>query len=485
MSKVYSLSEFDNAHYIITIDSINKSINIYKNGTLIKSSTLTESYYPFIDKIKFLENGGAIINDLIVYSKILSDNQIKKLSTKNDNNIDYDNIWTYLSVLLNFDDNEIHLYKNANLVGSNVDSFSIGSNTSNIVLGNNLLGKIDNVSLYERIISKNEIINNYNKTINISNINLLNCVFDANVKKTNLQTINDSSLFKNNGIVNNTINIDTDIHYSSDFGRAISMETSSEIVFDSTKYAKYTMKNSLISSWIKLSTLSSNFIVSSKTNSYIFEVTSSRKLKLTMYFNNSGSVSNKTFESTFTVDNSAWIFIGVNINTVNNKVQFVKVVNNKIFTDDKTIDNTSEEIFVDNNNSITCINNSTKAVLIDNLRIDIGFFRINEIIEISNFVKVFEVLKVNKDEFIDIAITYSKSQGLLKLYHNAQLIGEIENYLVDINSGNVDDTIDVGEYKLSNDSIENKINVLSEIHIDKIKIYNEVLTNDEISLLSI
>ena len=242
MSKVYSLSEFDNAHYIITIDSINKSINIYKNGTLINSSTLTESYYPFIDKIKFLENGGAIINDLIVYSKILSDNQIKKLSTKNDSNIDYDNVWTYLSVLLNFDDNEIHLYKNANLVGSNVDSFSIGSNTSNIVLGNNLLGKIDNVSLYERIISKNEIINNYNKTINISNINLLNCVFDANVKKTNLQTINDSSLFKNNGIVNNTINIDTDIHYSSDFGRAISMETSSEIVFDSTKYAKYTMK---------------------------------------------------------------------------------------------------------------------------------------------------------------------------------------------------------------------------------------------------
>ena len=204
-----------------------------------------------------------------------------------------------------------------------------------------------------------------------------------------------------------------------------------------------------------------------------------------MYFNNSGSVSNKTFESTFTVDNSAWIFIGVNINTVNNKVQFVKVVNNKLFTDDKTIDNTSEEIFVDNNNSITCKNNNTNAVLIDNLRIDIGFFRINEIIEISNFVKVFEVLKVNNDEFIDIAITYSKSQRLLKLYHNAQLIGEIENYLVDINSGNVDDTIDVGEYKLSNDSIENKINVLSEIHIDKIKIYNEVLTNDEISLLSI
>jgi hypothetical protein len=485
MSKVYSLSEFDNAHYIITIDSINKSINVYKNGTLINSSTLTESYYPFIDKIKFLESGGAVINDLIVYSKILSDNQIKKLSTKNDSNIDYDNVWTYLSVLLNFDDNEIHLYKNANLVGSNVDSFSIDSNTSNIVLGKDLLGKIDNVSLYERIISKNEIINNYNRTVNISNINLLNCVFDANVKKTNLQTINDSSLFKNNGIVNNTINIDTDIHYSSDFGRAISMETSSEIVFDTTKYEKYTMKNSLTSCWIKLSTLNSNFIVSSKSNSYIFEVTSSRKLKLTMYFDNSGSISNKTFESTFTVDNSAWIFIGININTVNNKVQFVKIVNNKLFTDDKLIDNTTGEIFVDNNNSITCKNNNTNAVLIDNLRIDIGFFRINEIIEISNFVKVFEVLKVNKDEFIDIAITYSKSQRLLKLYHNAQLIGEIENYLVDINSGNINDTIDVGEYKLSNNFIENKINVLSEIHIDKIKIFNEVLDNDNISLLGI
>ncbi len=187
-------------------------------------------------------------------------------------------------------------------------------------------------------------------------------------------------------------------------------------------------------------------------------------------------------DSTINVNVKKWVNVGLHISKQNQTVTF--------FAKEKDTLTSSHDIYEKaNHTSFTSVNNSSPIfvgmgdaygdsdyayprVYIDNLRVDVGFFdgkgHYLQLAEVDNDT---EIPEIHKDQWAHVAATYDPQSACVKLYHNGEIVGKYNNYLIDLQDGEHGE-INIG--KIGSTSLSDGV-VLSEVNV-----YDRVLSDTQI-----
>jgi hypothetical protein len=282
-------------------------------------------------------------------------------------------------------------------------------------------------------------------------------------------------LFAHSPIKNNTN------HYGGTYNKSVEIGgmSNNSIVFDGFCYSNMDFSESYMSSWIKASnTLTEQVDIFHKKDNFKFSLTTNNFLQAE-FFNTKTSLSN-ILTSQFSIDDEVWTNVGIHFNKQNNKATFYKKTND--ITIPSSID-THSNIDLSFNNTITSDivtrvqggGGAYKCLLVDNLRIDLGFFNgINTFEEIADFHNKIAINTITNNIWTHVAATYDQSKAKIKMYHDGAKVAEYNNYNVaPTSAGTI--PVHIGKY-------EN--NFMSDnIQIADIKVFDETYNEQQINQL--
>ena len=113
-------------------------------------------------------------------------------------------------------------------------------------------------------------------------------------------------------------------------------------------------------------------------------------------------------------------------------------------------------------------------VLVDNLRVDVGYFDgTGHFLQLADVDNETEIPEIHKDQWAHVAATYDPDSACVKLYHNGELVGKYANYLIDMKDAEgISPDISVG--RIGTTSLSDGV-VLSQVNV-----YDRVLSETQI-----
>jgi hypothetical protein len=114
------------------------------------------------------------------------------------------------------------------------------------------------------------------------------------------------------------------------------------------------------------------------------------------------------------------------------------------------------------------LDTQSNTVLIDNMRIDLGFFSgTNKFYELTDVNNEISIKKVSQDAWTHVAASYDHSKQQVKMYHDGEQVAEYTNYNIDATTDNDQDVL-VGKY---GDTV-----ISDGLQISAFDVYNSTIT---------
>ena len=172
MSDTYSSDDLsvtsDWKHIAVTLDSVEKKITFYQNGTAVGTRDMTNAFIPNISGINIGARSNATdgatnffngdLDNVMIHNRVLDLNEIKMLSETRFPDIKNAQSWVHVGASYDKSTSNVAIYKNGAKVGTATgqDLSKLPDNANNLKVGTNLKGKMDNFALFERKISDDE-----------------------------------------------------------------------------------------------------------------------------------------------------------------------------------------------------------------------------------------------------------------------------------------------------------------------------------------
>ena len=171
MSDTYSsdnlLDTSDWKHIAVTLDSVEKKITFYENGTAVGTRDMTNAFIPNISGINIGARSNATdgatnffngdLDNVMIHNRVLDLNEIKMLSETRSPAIQNAQSWVHVGASYDKSTGDVAIYKNGAKVGTATgQTITLPENANDLKVGTNLKGKMDNFALFERKISDDE-----------------------------------------------------------------------------------------------------------------------------------------------------------------------------------------------------------------------------------------------------------------------------------------------------------------------------------------
>lgn len=351
-------------HIGITFDQSKDQISFFQNGELLSNHTANFDFSNFIDSDVLVceSNSQTLIDDFEIYDESLS-NMNDIYNSFSLSNVVKLNEWSHIVVNHDKSQKESEIYIN----GSNVGKFinyegTINNNSEPIVIGENVVGEIADVIIFERPMFNNEINSLSSKVYQNMKSKTL---FEFSYQDMNTIHISDDSDQANHGICESVIR-----YYP---GHKIG---SKALGFDGNQTInvnigdEYDLNQMTLSAYIK-TLIGSESSIMQKDGSFEWKITSEGYIQ----FNN-------VISSLTQINNNIFTHIGINLDTFESKLNLYK---NGVLTETLTL---NEEI-----NSTTSIIKIGVGFIgeLDITRMDVGY--INKYYDYNSVLSPFDLNK--------------------------------------------------------------------------------------------
>ena len=154
-------------HIAVTLDSVEKKITFYQNGTAVGTRDMTNAFIPNISGINIGARSNATdgatnffdgdLDNVMIHNRVLDLNEIKMLSETRSPAIQNAQSWVHVGASYDKSTSNVAIYKNGAKVGTATgQTITLPENANDLKVGTNLKGKMDNFALFERKISDDE-----------------------------------------------------------------------------------------------------------------------------------------------------------------------------------------------------------------------------------------------------------------------------------------------------------------------------------------
>lgn len=466
-------------HVGASYDTLTNNVAIYKNGAKVGESTSQSVSLPNnTNEMKIGSNLNGLIDNFAMYERKLSDDEFKILG----NIKRYEGDFYNSKSLINCNFNDV-ISINKNFRGKYFMLEYIENYGDISYVLNDVDFYENDVDVYEKNIR--EITNSakFFELTEISNISkiIVNNV-DANtaIKRVGIyyseslpvgKTLNDITIeeFKAHSIfaqvfhlnkgsgTNNEItdNLAVDVsgngihgsfaldpiksstnHYGGTYNKSVEIGglqgNNNSIVFSGEAFSNLDFSESYMSSWINTPVLNNDMCIFKKTDNFEFKLNKTTNTLSAEYYDTVASQSN-LITSSLSVANDTWTNIGVHFNKQNNNVTFFKKTTDSVPAESDVHSNINLAFNNSVQTDLKCFIDKTsdddQKVFIDNLRIELGHFHgINKFYEIADSNNEISINQISAGTWTHVAATYENSKGRVRMYHDGEQVGELNNY---------------------------------------------------------
>ena len=173
-----------------------------------------------------------------------------------------------------------------------------------------------------------------------------------------------------------------------------------------------------------------------------------------------------------------WVNIGLHMNKQKGELSFFKKTVAETIATTETSSNIDLNLS-ESDSDLRCyidqLDTQSNTVLIDNMRIDLGFFSgTNKFYELTDVNNEISIKKVSQDAWTHVAASYDHSKQQVKMYHDGEQVAEYTNYNIDATTDNDQDVL-VGKY---GDTV-----ISDGLQISAFDVYNSTMNDDQIQSL--